>query len=411
MNKIQAVVFVGMNPWHRQEINDTVRFLAAACRGRADRLYLEPPRGFREAAGDPAYLAGATRWQREVCDGIEIYAPPLGFAPVFLGLRKLADSHAAAKLDRLLRERYGPSWRERVLVYISSWSYTQTGLVQKLRPRHLLFHILDDSFAFPLIRDHPRVLAGNKSFYRYMMDRSSVVIAVSRELARKYAALYGRPVHVVRNGVDVEHFRPREPGRLPAPAQSPGAAPVPPPEMAGIPRPVLMYTGSINSWVDLPLLLRLAGARPGCSLVLIGHCYEGTVDAGLWRELLDRPNVHWLRSRPYGLLPGYLHCASALLLPRTGAEHSRASDPLKLYEYLSTGKPVVSTALPAVEDFRAFVYVPESREGFAAATDAALKDHGPDRAARQAAMMEKHSWTARVNDIAEILAAHCGLTM
>ncbi len=401
MKKIQAVVFVGMNPWRRQEINDTVRFLAAACSGRADRLYLEPPRGFREAAGDTAYLAGATRWQREVCDGIEIYAPPLGFAPVFLGLRKTADSLAAGKLDRLLRERYGTSWRERVLVYISSWSYTQTGLVQKLRPQHLLFHILDDSFAFPLIRDHPRVLAGNKSFYRYMMNRSSAVIAVSRELARKYAALYGRPVHVVRNGVDVEHFRPQDPARRP-PAV---------PEMAGIPRPVLMYTGSINSWVDLPLLLRLAGARPGCSLVLIGHYYEGTVDAGLWRELLDRPNVYWLRSRPYGLLPGYLHRASALLLPRTGAEHSRASDPLKLYEYLSTGKPVVSTALPAVEDFRAFVYVSENREGFAAATDAALRKHGPARAGRQAAMMKKHSWTARVNEIAGILAANCGITL
>lgn len=395
MNKIQAVVFAGMNPWHLHEINDTVRFLAAAWK-QVDRLYIDPPKGFRETLGNPAYLAGSLRWQREVCDGIEVYAPPLGFAPVFLGLRKLADGMAAAKMDKLLQKRYGPAWREHVLIYISSWSYTQTNLIKKLRPKYLLFHILDDSFAFPLVRDHPRVLAENKLFFKYMMAHSSAVIAVSQELAHKYTELYGRLVHVVRNGVDVEHFRTQE-GHPPAP------------EMAGIPQPVLMYTGSINSWVDLPLLIHLADARPGYSLVLIGHYYEGTADAGLWQALLSKNNVHWLKSRPYRLLPGYTRCASALLLPRTEDEHSRASDPLKLYEYLSTGKPVVSTALPAVEDFREFVYVSNSQADFAATVDIALKEHGRARAARQAAMMEKHSWPARVNEIVDILSACCSI--
>lgn len=396
MQKIQAVVFVGMNPWHMREIHDTVRFLASAFK-QVDRLYINPPRGFKGALGDPGYLLGATRWQKEDCDGIEVYTPPLGFAPVFLNLRKMADGLAAKKLDRLLRQRYGSSWREHTLLYISSWSYTQTNFIKALCPKHLLYHILDDSFAFPLIKDYPRVLAENKLFYRYMMANSSVIIAVSHDLARKYAALYNRPVHVVKNGVDVEHFRGK-------------AINSPVPEMVEIPQPVLMYTGSINSWVDLPLLIRLADARSGYSLVLIGHYYEGTVNAGQWQELLSKPNVYWLKSKPYELLPNFIHYASALLLPRTEAEHSRASDPLKLYEYLSTGKPVVSTALPAVEDFREFVYVSKNQADFAAMADVALKGHDPASARRQAAMMDKHSWTARVNEMADILSACCGIS-
>ncbi|HOV80707.1 MAG TPA: glycosyltransferase [Bacillota bacterium] len=395
MKKIGTVLFVGMNPWHMREIYDTVRFLASAWKG-ADRLYIEPPRGLKGSLSDPKQLLREFRWGREVCEGIEIFRPPLGFAPVFLGLRGQADGFAAAGLDRLMKKRCGDSWRERTLVYISSWSYTQTNFIKKLNPRYLVFHILDDSFAFPLIRDCPRVLAENKMFYCYMMSRSSAVLAVSPELAQKYCSLYGRRVRVVKNGVDPEHF-------------SCGGVPAQVPEMDRIPGPVLMYTGSINSWVDLPLLLRLAGERPQYSLVLIGHHYAGTVDPVLWEELLKKPNVYWLKSRPYGQLPAYIRYASALLLPRTGAEHSRASDPLKLYEYLSTGKPVVSTALPSVEDFREFVYVAPDPAGFASAVDVALKNRDPAAARRQAEMMENHSWRARVGEIRKIMSEEAGI--
>jgi glycosyltransferase involved in cell wall biosynthesis len=239
------------------------------------------------------------------------------------------------------------------------------------------------------------LLAGNKLFYQYMMTNSSAVIAVSPELAGKYSELYHRDVHVIKNGVNVEHFRGHE---------------FPPvPEMADIPQPVLMYTGSINSWVDLPLLIKLADDRPGYSLVLIGHYYEGSTDTSQWQELLGKPNVYWLKSKPYAMLPGYIQNAAALLLPRTKDEHSLASDPLKLYEYLSTGKPVVSTALPAVGDFREFVYVSDM-ENFAVTADMAIKEHDPARARRQTTMMEKHSWPARVKEMADVLLANCGVT-
>lgn len=396
MGKIKAVVFIGMNPWRLSEIHDTVRFLAAACT-QVDRLYIDPPRGLKATLSDPAYFLGAFRWRQAVWEGITVYEPPLGFAPVSLGFRKLADGLTAATFNRTLQQLYGPAWREQTLLYISSWSYTQTNFIKELKPKYLLFHILDDSFAFPLIKDYPRVLAENKLFYRYMMTNSSAVIAVSRELSEKYDTLYKREIHVVKNGVDVEHFREQK-TRPPVP------------EMAEIPQPVLMYTGSLNSWIDLPLLINLADARPGYSLVLIGHHYEGTTDSGRWQELIGKSNVYWLKSKPYARLPEYIQYASALLLPRTEAEHSLASDPLKLYEYLSTGKPVVSTALPSVKDFREFVQV-SNQSDFAAAVDNAIKTHTPVKATRQAKMIEKHSWPARVKEISDILFYTSGITL
>ncbi|MCL2766688.1 MAG: glycosyltransferase [Peptococcaceae bacterium] len=383
MEKIRAVVFIGMNPWHYSAINDSVRFLAAACT-KADCHYLDPPLGLRNSLTQPASFSRGFSWRQEVCGSVRVYQSPLGFAPVSFGMRQQADKVTAAQFDALLAQRYGTDWREFTLVYISSWSYTQTYFVKYLQPKNLVFHILDDSFAFPEIKNDPRVLAGNNLFFKHMMRDSNLVVAVSRELTEKYSALYQRDVHLLKNGVNVEHFQgPGESGQ---------------PDMAEIKDPVLMYTGSINSWVDLPLLIKLAEDKPDYSLVLIGHYYAGSADEHHWQALLNKSNVYWLNSKPFAMLPGYLHRAAALLLPRTGDEHSLASDPLKLYEYMSTGKPVVSTGLPAIDDFRRFVYVAD-REGFAAKIDQAMAEHNEVLAGQQIDVIRNHSWPARIDEL------------
>lgn len=389
MEEIRAVVFIGMNPWHYSAINDSVRFLAAACT-RADCHYLDPPLGMRNSLARPASFSRGFNWRQEVCGSVRVYQPPLGFAPVSMGMRRRADRITAAQFDGMMVGDYGPDWRETTLIYISSWSYTQTYFVKNLRPKHLVFHILDDSFAFPEIKNNPRVLAGNKDFFRQMMEDSGLVAAVSRELTEKYSALYRREVHLLRNGVNVAHF------------QTPDNTPLP--DLADVKRPLLMYTGSINSWVDLPLLIGLAEDKPDYSLVIIGHYYPGSADDQLWRKLLSNKNVYWLNSKPYALLPGYLHQAAALLLPRTEDEHSLASDPLKLYEYLSTGKPVVSTGLPAVDEFRRFVYV-AAKGGFSSKIDQAVTEHNNELARRQIEIAKNHSWPARIDELFSMVRA------
>jgi len=389
--RFSAAVFLGMNPWDHAEIQDTVRFLAKAAAG-VDRIYLNPPPGARGAVKNPRRLTEGLTWRAQNAAGIEVLTPPFGFTPVFLGLQDLAGAAAAAALKKILAERYGPGWRESTLVYASSWSYTQTGFLKALAPRHLFFHILDDSFAFPLIAGRPRVLAENRKFYAYAMAEAPAAAAVSGELAAKYGQLYRRTVHVLKNGVDTEHF-----GR---------AASAPPaPEVAGLPRPVLLYTGSVNSWVDLGLLIHLAESLPKASLVLVGHYYRGTADERLWQKLLARPNVHWLGVKPYARLPGFLAGADVLLLPRTKAEHSRASDPLKLYEYLASGKPVASIELPAAAEFGDFVYTAGGPHDFPAAVARALDSHSPLKAARQAKAMEAHSWRARWEELVRLARA------
>lgn len=432
-----------MNPWDHQAINDTVRFLARAAGSLgAERIYINPPPGLAnllqsirnrcapsagapgtpsapgtacipgtagvpEIAGSPgtsgsspgpagsalrkaASCALCTSWQEEQKDSITVLTPPWGFAPVALGLRDLANRLTARQFSRWLAQRYGAAWREEVMVYISSWSYTLTAFIEGLAPRHLVFHLLDDTLAFPDISNYPRVRAENERFLRQLMKQSSLVIAVSEELAVRYEKLFGRKIAVVKNGVDAAHFAP------------PAADALQPQELAAIPGPRLMYTGSINSWVDLDLLRFIAEQMPACSLVIIGHCYQNSIDRSKWEALLAKPNVHWLGSRPYAEVPRYLHGAAVLLLPRTSAQHSQASDPLKLYEYLATGRPVVSADLPALEEFRSLVYVAPEPAAWPAKIKEALAGHSADRARQQIAAVQGHSWEARIKKIVEL---------
>ena len=389
IKQFRAVVLVGMYEWHDREINDTVRCLANAFKG-LDRYYIDPPKGLRALKGDLSYVFRSLRWRWSHDGDVTVGIPPLGFLPVKLGLRERANHYAACGLIRKLKNKYGPDWRDGTLFYVSSGSYTITGFVDMLSPKHLVFHLLDDNFAFPIIKSDRRVWEENKVFMDYMMLQSSLVLAVSPELVRKYSEMYNRKIYVLGNGVDVEHFNPdRRLAVLP--------------ELEVVSEPMLMFIGAVNSWIDIVLLNELAENRPYYKLVIIGPCYENSIDLAVWNSLKEKSNVLWLGSKPFAELPRYIQNASVLLLPRTRDEHSLASDPLKLYEYLATGKPVVAVGIPAVQKFAGFVYSADSRENFIEQVDKALSTWNEEKQALQVAEAKGYSWSSRVETIFKLL--------
>ena len=390
MKEFQAVVLMGMYEWHDKDINDTVRCLTEAFKD-LDRYYIDPPKGLRALKGDLAYVCRSLSWRWSQDGDILVGVPPLGFLPVKLGLREQANRYAACGLIRKLKNKYGPDWRDKVLFYVSSGSYTITGFIDSLSPKHLVFHILDDNFAFPIIKSDRRVWEENKVFIDFMVLQSSLVIAVSQELVRKYSEMYNRKIYVLGNGVDVEHFNPNH--------QALSVVP----ELVTVSEPVLMFIGAVNSWIDIVLLNELAENRSHYSLVIIGPCYENSIDLSVWNSLKEKNNVLWLGSKPFAELPSYIQYASVLLLPRTRDEHSLASDPLKLYEYLATGKPVVAVGIPAVQKFTDFVYSADSREDFIEQIDKALSTWDEEKQAIQVAAAKGYSWSSRVRTIFKLL--------
>ena len=191
---------------------------------------------------------------------------------------------------------------------------------------------------------------------------------------------------LVRHGVDYDHFR-----------KALDPATVVPPEVAGLPRPVIGYFGLIaQDWVDVPLLVHVARSFPGGTLVLLG---KTTMDVS---ALAAEPNVRLLGRVPYETLPAYCKGFDAAVIPFPLTEVTRNANPLKAREYLAAGLPVVSTPIPEVEVLPDCT-IGRTPEEFVAGLRRVLKSPGPD--AVRSERMKGESWAARLEDVRRAYAA------
>jgi len=162
---------------------------------------------------------------------------------------------------------------------------------------------------------------------------------------------------LLRNAADYQHFA-RAPASLPTALET-------------MPRPIIGYYGAIADWFDTELLAAIARARPSWSFVLIGSTYL----ADLF-PLADLPNVHMLGEKPYATLPSYLHAFDVCLIPFKLTSLTEATNPVKFYEFLSAGKPVVSVRLPELAEAEVadLAYFASGAEEFIARIDDALNE-------------------------------------
>jgi GT2 family glycosyltransferase len=220
--------------------------------------------------------------------------------------------------------------------------------------------------------DHPDVFPYPKSLLRRNHERglrdAAAVFAVSRPLLED--ARSRRPdAEYLPNGVEVERFlAPPDPSLVPREIARSGG------------RPAAGYVGALARWVDSDLLGDLARLRPDWDFFLVGEALDESFD----RLESERPsNVHFLGPRPYRAIPSILAGFDAGLIPfRSGVEGSNAS-PIKLYEYLAAGLPVLATPIPECEAIPE-VSVASTAAGFSDLLDRARGPRGSEDFRRRA---------------------------
>jgi glycosyltransferase involved in cell wall biosynthesis len=180
------------------------------------------------------------------------------------------------------------------------------------------------------------------------------------------------------HGVDVELF-----GLAQAPAT------VVPPAALGLKRPVVGYFGLIAAWTDLELLEWLALNRPQWSFLLIGHA---SVDVSALAKL---PNVTMVGPQPYETLPGWAKAFDVAIIPYRMNQQVLNANPLKLREYLATGKPIVSVPTPEVDRFGSLIRVGQDRETFLAMIEDAIEHDSPESRQARMSSVRDMSWEQR----------------
>jgi len=319
------------------------RYVLPRLRKRGDRLWtLTPPRGL------PFWtLERVSRWQYR-----------------FWGT--------------LLRRTAGQLGFERVRLWLYEPQYIQS--VPTLKPERVIFDLVDDLGAYDA-GSHARHTM--RRCVDAALERADLLLTTSKLLAEMYAP---RRLHVVPNGVRGDWI---DRGYQSAPE-----------EIRGLPHPRIGFTGAIFPYLDFDLLVSVARAFPSGCLVLVGAVYEPEAAARLAAE----PNVLLLGPRPQEKIPDFLHAFDVCLSPFRAGDVRRAVNPLKVYEYLAAGRPVVSTPLdslmgePVAEEIR----FAEGAEETIAHIQQALAEDDATRRSRRKDAARAYTWeslSARVEDI------------
>jgi glycosyltransferase involved in cell wall biosynthesis len=264
------------------------------------------------------------------------------------------------------------------------WSYVPQAepLVGALDPALVVYHCVDDIAAQKGV-DADSFRAAERRF----VERADLVLASAPGLAERLRPNARRVVYAP-NVADTGLFA----------TALDRSGPIDP-AVAALPRPRIAFHGAIVATkLDLGLIVDLARLHRDWSIVLVGPEGLGdpTSDVGALR---GEPNIHLLGPRAHHALPAVLAGADAAIIPYGLNELTAHVFPMKVYEYMAAGLPVVTTPLPSLEGVDGVIRAADA-PAMAAALEAAMAADGEATRAARSAAAAAHSWEARLAEIA-----------
>lgn len=317
---------------------------------------------------------------------LDVWTPWLNFVGSGHVLRRHNEfEHRVNVVGRWL-ERHGI--RDAVLwVYHPGFGDSVTRIPHSV----VVYDCVDEYTAFPEFRHNKAWIAERE---RKLCAAAGVVACTAPSLFETKQQLAPGRTHFVHNVGDAEHF---------AKALEP-ATPVAT-DIDNLPRPIIGFVGAVSDYkLNIDWLLALSAARPNYSIVLVGPTgvADPSTDVG---KLKARPNVHLLGHRSYPELPGYLKGFDVAVIPYRINDYTRAVFPIKFFEFLASGRPVVISPLPAVREYWDAVRVAETPEAFIAACDAAVAGDSSEMKQRRIELAHQNSWDARVKKLLDLTYA------
>lgn len=220
-------------------------------------------------------------------------------------------------------------------------------LLAQMSPRVVAFDAQDNLLKHSLYRDVP----GLERYYEQCLSGADFVSANSPPMTQWLQER--RPdARYISNGVDKEMFDPTRVHDRPQ-------------DMAAIPGPVVGYAGKMQEMFDVHLMSAVVEQNPDVQFVFIGQQLDPDWVKPLWRH----PNTHYLGDKPYTQLPSYLAAFDVCIIPYDQSRQ-HDGDPIKFYEYLAIGKPIVTTRIGGVGTFADYpqVQIAEDEASFVEAT-------------------------------------------
>jgi glycosyltransferase involved in cell wall biosynthesis len=170
-----------------------------------------------------------------------------------------------------------------------------------------------------------------------------------------------------------------------------------------IKKPIVGSVGALDEYkVDFELLYRTAKSRPEWSFVFIG---SPVVDSQqrLLNKLRRLNNVHLLGTIDKTNVPQYVHCFNVCLIPYRANKYNAASFPLKFWEFMATGKPIVVTGVPELKKYRPLIGYAKKLQEFISEIERGIS-YPETSSAKRVQLAKQHDWQDRVSELRRLVA-------
>ena len=258
----------------------------------------------------------------------------------------------------------------------------------RLKRKLLVYDCVDEYTAFPAYKACKEWLAAREE---QLCRNADLVFTTAPALYERKRVFNPEGTHYVHNVGDADHFK-----------QALSPSTTVPADLAALPRPLILFVGAVSNYkLNIDWMLELARQRPNYHVALIGPIGISDPSTNV-SKLKAMPNVHVLGTRDYSVLPAYLKGCDVAVIPYRLNAYTESVFPIKFFEYMATGKPVVISRLPALEGFLDSVRVADDEHSFVAQCDDAVKSAGAGAEAR-VALAEANSWSKRVANLMALI--------
>jgi hypothetical protein len=243
-------------------------------------------------------------------------------------------------------------------------------LMGRLPVRRWVYYCVDDFGQWPGLDQ-----GAMRRMEAEVVARADVVVAAGEALRERLARM-GRASHLLTHGVDLDFWADPSDAALPD-------------GLSGRERPWVVFWGVVDRRMDVAFVNRLAADLTRGTVLLVGP------EQGPDPALFASPRVARVPPVRFEQLPRLAREAGVLVMPYADLPVTRAMQPLKLKEYLATGKPAVARGLPANREWADCLDLADAPESFSALVCARLAGGLPEAQRRARARLAGESWDAK----------------
>lgn len=296
---------------------------------------------------------------------------------IYRRLLNYNESIIARQLQKIIKK-----FSLKEIVYVNSFIFHYPNLTDRLHPKLSIYHCVDPVFT-PYDAKHGIVSE------KVIVGKSDLVICTSQQLYREKQLVHPK-TYFVPNAADIDHSTKATDPYLDVHES-----------LKAIPRPIVGYFGNIERRIDYDMMRDVAKNNEDISFVFAGPMEKELIPD----YFFNIPNIHFTGRIPYNQMPNMLKGFDVAIIPFKKTAESTTVFPLKLFEYLGAGKPIVSTDFnPDLKNFTDdLVSYCSDALTFSNAIAEALKNDCDELKEKRIELASQHTWDKRASEFENII--------